>query len=53
MVSNNGNDWETIYTFKDIKEESTLQYILPRAKKVKYLAVVATSILISTLLSPK
>ena len=42
MVSNNGNDWETIYTFKDIKEESTLQYILPRAKKVKYLAVVAT-----------
>ena len=42
MVSNNGNDWETVYTFKDIKEESTLQYILPRAKKVKYLAVVAT-----------
>ncbi|MGP1590276.1 MAG: endo-beta-N-acetylglucosaminidase [Prevotella sp.] len=42
MASNNGYDWETIYTFKDIKEQGTLQYILPRVKKTKFLAIVST-----------
>ena len=42
MVSNNGTNWETVYTFEDIKEVSTLECFLPQARKVKYLAVVST-----------
>lgn len=42
MVSNNGVDWETVHSFDDLGEVSTLQYYLPKARKTKYLAIVST-----------